>query len=169
MVQKIENNIDIKNKFIFFFNKNKVKIFSFIFILVIFSLLLVFLNINKKDKNNLISEKYSKAYLYLEANDLIKSKALLNEIVSSGNAFYSILALNVILEKELVKDKNTILNYFQTIEKIKKTTEQEDLLNLKKALYLIKILKIKQGEDILKKLINKNSELKDIAKNILAK
>ena len=55
------------------------------------------------------------------------------------------------------------------MEKIKKTEEQRDVISLKKALYLIKIKNIQAGNEILKNLIKKNSKLKLLAEEILAK
>ena len=39
-------------------------------------------------------------------------KILFEEIILSKNKFYSILALNTILEKKLEKDKNKIIKIF---------------------------------------------------------
>ena len=82
-------------------------------------------------------------------------------------AFYSILALNTIIEKNLEKDENKILSYFVIIEKIKNSKEQKDLISLKKALFLLKNSRVEEGNKILKKLIETESKLKFLAKEIL--
>ena len=45
--------------------------------------------------------------------------------------------------------------------------DKKDLILLKKALYLIKISDQKDGQDILKKIIEKNSKLKSIAEILI--
>ena len=55
--------------------------------------------------------------------------------------FYSTLALNNIIEKNLRNNNAKILKYFEIIENLKKK-DQKDLINFKKALYLIKISEI---------------------------
>ena len=73
------------------------------------------------------------------------------------------------LEKNLEKDNNKILDYFKIIEKLQKSKSQKDLLILKKALYLIKISNIQEGNDLLTSLATSDSELKNIAEEILSK
>ena len=54
-----------------------------------------------KKKNEIISEKYIQAGLYLSSNEMKNAKKIYEEIIESKNKFYSILALNTILEKNL--------------------------------------------------------------------
>ena len=60
---------------------------------------------NNNKKNILISEKYTKAQLLLSKNKKEAATKHYEEIIFSKNKFYSVLALNTILEKELIKDK----------------------------------------------------------------
>jgi hypothetical protein len=168
MEQKLDNKILLKDKLISIYNGNKNKIYSLIGILFSIFVILIILNINSQKKNKLISEKYIQAGIYLSQNN-IKSKALYEEIILSKNKFYSILALNTILEKDLELDKKKILNYFEIIEKSNKSEEQTDLILFKKALYLIKISYTKEGNKLLRDLIDKNSELKFLAEEIISK
>ena len=55
------------------------------------------------------------------------------------------------------------------MEKIKFSQENQDLIALKKALYLIKINDQKNGNLLLKKLIDKNSNIKSLAQEIIEK
>ena len=71
------------------------------------------------------------------------------------------------MEKDLEKDSSKILKYFEIIEKIINQKEQNDILNLKKALYLIKNSDEQTGYEILKELRDSNSSLKSIAEEIL--
>ena len=169
MEQNSNNKIDLKNKLISFFNKNKLKIISFFGILFIIAILVILFQTNLEKKNNLISEKYIQAGLYLTSDNKKMSKNIYEEVILSKNKFYSILALNAILENNLVTDKNKISNYFEIIEEINSSEIQTDVILLKKALYLIKIQNSKDGNDLLKKLIDNNSKLKSIAEEIIVK
>ena len=64
-------------------------------------------------------------------------------------------------------DENIIINYFDILQDLSISRDQRDLLIFKKALYLIQISKTKEGKDLLKKLSNSNSYLKNIADQIL--
>ena len=120
-------------------------------------------------KNILISEKYVQAGLYLADKKEKNAKDLYVEIILSENKFYSILALNTIIENKLVDEDEKIIKYFKIVENLKLSNDQKDLLTFKKALYLIKIMKKKEGEVLLKKIVDKNSKLKILAKEILDK
>ena len=111
--------------------------------------------------------KYIEAGLYLASDKKNQSKDLYEEIILSKNEFYSILALNTILEKNLISDKEIILDYFNILEKITNSKEQTDLIKLRKALYLIKINNTQEGKEILKKLIQEESTLKQLVEELM--
>ena len=169
MDQNLERKQELKNKIINFYNLNKVKVFFLILILIIGVISTIFLKINNEKKNVLISDKYIQAGLYLSSNNDKKAKILFEEIVLSKNDFYSILAFNKILEKNLVSDKKQILEYFSIIEKSITSLDNKDLIAFKKALYSIKFFDNKTGEDLFRDLINKDSILKPLAQEILKK
>ena len=90
-----------------------------------------------QEKENIsISEKFIKANIYLSSENKDKSKELYEEIIKSKNKFYSILALNTILEKELENNEDVIINYFDILQDLSIPPEQKDLLIFKKALYI---------------------------------
>ena len=169
MDQELDKKIELKDKIILFLKNNKRKLI--IFLLIVFTIIfsVIFIKINEEKKNILMSEKYIQAGIYLTSNNKEKSKELFEEIILSKNSFYSILSLNVILEKELETDQNKILIYFDLIEKNIISKSQNELLTLKKALYLIKISKTFEGERLLKQLLENNSKYKTIAKEIINK
>jgi|TARA_B110000211_G_scaffold207010_1_gene242500 hypothetical protein len=167
MQQNVDNKTELKDKLIIFFNKNRLKIYFFVGTLIICLFSITFWQINNEKKNNLIAEKYIKAGLYLVSGDKTKSKVLYEEIILSKNKIYSILALHTTLEKNLIKNKNKILDYFEIIEDIKKPQDQADLIAFKKALYLIKNSDRKAGNQLLKNLIETDSKLSIIAKEAL--
>ena len=169
MEESLENKINLKDKLIKFYNIHKVKIYSLIFILIVCIISYAFLKYENEKKNILISEKYIKAGFYLASDKKDSAKSLYEEIILSENKFYSILALNTIIEKELILDKNKILEYFEILKKSVKTKNQQDLLILKKALYLKKISDIKDGNELLNNLISSESILKPVAEELLKK
>lgn len=113
--------------------------------------------------NKEISEKYVEAGIFLSNKDKEKSKIIYKEIIFSKNKFYSVLALNNILENNLEEDSQEILKLFKTLEKINISKEQKNLVKLKKALYLKKISKNVEGNKLLKEIIADNSIWKNTA------
>ena len=164
---EIDKKKEFKNKIVNFYFNNKSKIYILLFIFLISIISLFLFKKNLSEKNNLVSEKYMQAGIYMQKNDNKNAIILLNDVILSKNKFYSVLALNTILEKNLVTEKKKILNYFEIIEKLKIAEDKKDLILLKKALYLIKISDKKDGQDILKKIIEKNSKLKSIAEILI--
>ena len=169
MEQNVDKNIYPKDRVISFFKRNRNKLIILVGIVILLAIYLIVSDIYKKKETNSISEKYIQVGLLLSSNENEKSKILLEEIILSKNKFYSILALNILLENNLENDKNKILNYFQIVEKSNKLKSYKDLIVFKKALYLIKNSEIEKGEKILNDLIDSDSSLKLIAAEILSK
>ena len=169
MEQNTEKKKELKDKIILFYNRKNKLINAIIFIFVLAIIIGIFYSANVKKKNNLIAEKYIEAGLHLTSNKKEKSKILYEEIILSKNKFYSILALNNILENNLILDKDIILKYFQIVEATNNSKEYKDLIILKKALYLIKIGNTQNGNLLLNNLISNESKLKFLAEEILIK
>ena len=159
MDQSIDNKIKFKDKLINFYKINKVKIFIFILILILLLISFVFIKFKKEKDNILVANKYIQAGIYLAANEKNNAKEIYKEILLTKNKFYSILALNTIIEK--------ILKYFEILQKSSATKEQKNLIKFKKALYLIKESDTKNGNNLLKDLIDNNSSFKFIAEEII--
>jgi len=166
MEQNLESKIELKNKIINFYNLNKFKIYIFIFLLLSILIAIILIEYNNQKKNILISEKYIEAGMNLAANKNENAKLLYEEIILSKNKFYSILSLNTIIEKGLINDEKKILNYFEILENMDFKEEKYDLIIFKKALFYLKITKINEGKILLEKLITKNSNFKNLAKEI---
>tara|TARA_B100000963_G_scaffold355809_1_gene374771 strand:+ start:5910 stop:6419 length:510 start_codon:yes stop_codon:yes gene_type:complete len=164
-----KEKISIKDRLINFFNTNKVKVYVFLFILVIAIIIVPIIKYKINQQNISIAENYIQAGLYLSSGEKKKSIGEYEKIIYSGNKFYSVLALNKILEKDLVKDDKKIFKYFAEVEKNSNTSEQADLVKLKKALYFIKTGNSQKGKKLLENLINDNSQFKSLAKEIIAK
>ena len=167
MEQNIDKNDQFIDKLKLFFNDHKIKIIITISIILIISITFAVISIIQERKNISISEKFIEANIYLSSENREESKKIFVEIIKSKNKFYSILALNTILEKQLESDDKKIIKYFTMLERLSISPEQKDLLTLKKALFLIKISKEEEGRALLKKLSNSKSQFKKISDQIL--
>lgn len=165
MEEKI-NKIEFKDKLKDLYNKNKLKIYTVCLIIVIGAIILIFFTISNNKKNHVAAEKYVQAGLYLASEKKNEARKLYEEIILSENKIYSVLSLNTILEKNLSSDKQQILSYFEILEKLNLSDETHDIISFKKALYLIKSGDLINGNELLKKLIEKNSNLKSIAEEL---
>jgi hypothetical protein len=167
MDQSTEKKLVEKNKILNFYKNHKIKIYFTIFILLTVIISLIFFNYKNNKNNIIIGEKYIEAGLYLASNKNDKAKIIYEEIILSKNKFYSILALNTIIEKKLILDKSKILEYFDILQNRVSSKSSYDLIILKKALYLMNEMELQEGKDLLKNLEINNSSLKSIAKELL--
>ena len=167
MEEKI-NSTEFKERMLKFFKENRLKFYSLIVVLTISVSGFFFIKIQEEKKNQYVSEQFIQAGLFLTLNKNNKAKKLLEDIILSKNKFYSVLSLNIILEKNLENEKKKILDYFEIIENLKLSKEKQDLVLLKKSLYLIKIGDEQKSEKILKSLIDNNSNYKKLAQEILS-
>ena len=169
MDNSVQNKIETKNRIINFLNANKSRIFLLIFILLIILSSFIFFKINNEKKNIAVAEKYIEANLFLSSNKKDIATSFYEEIVLSNSKIYSILALNTLIEKNLITDKNKILDYFQQLEKRNYSKYDSDIIKFKKALYLIKIGDKEIGLNILKKLVEEESFFKKTIQEIIDK
>ncbi len=166
MEQNLDKTNNFQEKFNSILKKNKTKIFFLITTVTILIFSSFLFNENKKNNNILISEKYFKATIFLLDGKKLEAKNNLEEVILSKNKIYSLLALNIILEKDLESDNNKILSHFNLLEKLNFSQDINDLIIFKKALFLIKINNQKAGNEILNDLIEENSSLKSLAQEI---
>ena len=166
---KSGNKLELKDKIINIYNLNKKKLYFAILILILITISIITVKFKNDRENILVAEKYVQAGILLTSNKNEVAKVLYEEIILSKNKFYGILSLNTVIEKELISDKTKILEYFDILEKTISDKEKNDLIVLKKALYLIKNSESQRGHDLLKDLIDGNSQFKNFAKEILLK
>ncbi len=169
MEDEIIDKSNLTEKILSIFKEKKKILFIILFIIITIFSVIIFYNYYQGNKNEKISEKYIKAGIYLASKDKEQSKLLYKEIIISKNKFYSILALNNIIEHELEEDSGKILNFFKIVENIKADKEERNLIKLKKALYLMKISKDSEGKKLLKEIIKDNSIWKNTAIQISTK
>ena len=163
MENKIIDKPDLIEKIANIVKKRKKLLLSILFIIIVILSVIFFLNYYQNNQNEKISEKYIKAGIYLSSKDREKSKLIYKEIILSKNKFYSILALNNIIENDLEENSEEILKLFNIIENTRNENERKNLIKLKKALYLIKISRSKEGNKLLQEIISQNSIWRDIA------
>ncbi len=169
MDQSLDKKIEAKEKVLNFLKKNKFKLFILFSILIVFLASFFWIKYLNKKENILTSENYIKGGILLADNQNDEAKKYFENIVETGDNFYSLLALNIILEKNLVTDQKKILQYFERLENKKFSIELADLILFKKALYLLKINDKESGIEILSNLIKKDSKLKILAQEIISK
>ena len=138
--EKINSITKVQN---FLKNNKKKVITSFVLSIIVF-IAFIFFNNYQSSKNEKISEKFIQAEIYLSSGKKDESKQIYKEIILSKNKFYSLLALNEILDNDLEKNNEEVLRLFNIIESIKVEKEQKNLIKLKKALYLVKLFLIIQ-------------------------
>jgi len=167
MEQNLNNNTEIKARLINFYKENKIKVQIILIGTILIIFLITFLEIKKEKKNNLISEQYINAGIFYTKNEKDKAKEIYEDILKTNHSFYTTLALNNLLEKNLETNKNKVLEYFDIVEKLQKNEEQKDILKFKKALYLLKNLENEEAKKLLNELIDSDSKIKKIAEEAL--
>jgi len=168
----MDDEIIKKPKFNFtnFFKKNKLIIISIITILITFLIILIIFNEYQNKKNIYISEKYNKAKILIEKNDSENSIKLLEEIILKKNTFYSPSALNLIIDNNMIKDKEKVLSYFEIIIfDSKLDIETKNLFILKKIIYLGDDIEENELLSNLKPIIKSNSLWKSTALDYIKK
>ena len=168
MEDRIEDRENISLKITEILKKKKKVISIVLFLIVLILSAFLFKNYYYNKLTVEISEKYIKAGLLLSSEDKEKSKKIYEDIVKSKNSFYSPLALSDIIENDLEPNSEKILKLFETVESAQNEKEQRNLVQLKKALYLMKISKEEEGKKILDRLIKINSIWKEAALEILS-
>ena len=168
MEQNIDSKIDFKSRVINFYKENKIKTLLFFLVILISSISIILLQTYYEKKNNQVSELLINAGILYTQDEKDRAKKIYEDILKSNNSFYSTLALNNIIEKDLENNDDKILEYFDTIEKLQKNKEQKDLLKFKKALFLLKKFKNQEAKMILNELVKSDSKIKNLAEYILA-
>ena len=166
MENEITNKSNLIERISNIVKKKKKLLLSILLIIIAILLAMIFLNYYQDNQNEKISEKYIKAGIYLSSKDKEKSKSIYKEIIFSKNKFYSILALNNIIENDLEENNDEVLKFFEIVQKINITPEQRNLVKLKKALYFKKISRDTEGNKLLEEIIADNSIWKETALEI---
>ena len=129
-------NITKKNKLLRFYESNKILIFSGIFVLIIASVSIFFYMSSKENKKILLAENYMQAKIYLEKGEKNKARNILEKIIFSKNSTYSVLSLFLLLEENLIIDKDQLSKLFEEVLKNNKYDDEiENLIVLKRLIF----------------------------------
>ena len=155
-----DQNLDVKeNKFKSFFLTNQKRIFLLISAVIIIFFGFFAYNYFKDVQNIKVSEKFNSALIKISKNKNIQIHDQLIEIIEEKNKFYSPMALNLIIDKNIQIKDEEILNLFNTVLSISDIDKSDkDLFKIKKALYLSKENKNEEEIlELLKPIINSES------------
>ena len=151
------------------FIKGNAKVFIYIIISFAIVSLSYFWFLNKSnDKKIQASDDYIKAKILIDNGKNKEAEKILSNLINHKDSIYSSLSLFLIIEKEIISDKELILNYFDLIlsgNSLKK--EDVNLLKLKKAIFISDINKEQEIIELLNPLINDNSVWREQALKFL--
>ena len=133
---EVQYDITKKSKMLKLYQKNKIFIYSIIFFILII-IGSTFLYLERKEKNNIaLADSYIEAKIYLENGDKNKAKEILTNIIYKSSSTYSAMSLFLVLNKDLMDDKEELYNLFDYILKNKKFDDEiKNLILFKKALF----------------------------------
>ena len=147
-----DQNLDIKeNKLKIFFQTNLKKGILLILTVIIIFFGYIAYNYYKDVQNTKVSDKFNSVLVKISKNEKIQIQDQLIEIIKEKNKFYSPMALNLIIEKNIEIKDEEIINLFNIVLTISDLDKSDkDLFKIKKALFLSK--ENKNEEEILKLL-----------------
>tara|TARA_Y100001970_G_scaffold101229_1_gene127150 strand:- start:12599 stop:13219 length:621 start_codon:yes stop_codon:yes gene_type:complete len=164
-------NIEISEKksFINFVKSNLKSIFIILLLLLLSFTIFFWFEYKNDNKKKKLSQEFIKAKILLTKNKNQDAIKILEEIINEKDDTYSILSLNLLIDKNLDENKKNITNYFDTALKIK-GIEKEDLnlLKLKKAIYISETASEQDLLNLLNPIINSQSVWKEQSINFLA-
>ena len=129
-------NVTKKSKIKKFYESNKIIIISTILILIIAIASVSFYSEFKEKKLTLLADNYIEAKVYLENGDRNIAKDILKTIIFANNSTYSTLSLFLILNENLIVDREELLRLFNhVLENNKFEKEVQNLIIFKKALF----------------------------------
>jgi tetratricopeptide (TPR) repeat protein len=144
-----------KSKIKKFYESNKILIFSTILVLIIAIASVSFYSEFKEKKKTLLADNYIEAKVYLENADKNIAKDILKTIIFANNSTYSTLSLFLILNENLIVDREELLRLFNhVLENNKFEKEVQNLIIFKKALFQSNFVSKLELLETVKPLIN---------------
>ncbi len=155
----MEENIKNKKDFIVYFKNNKKKIITIIIIIFVLLGFYSWKQSNVLLKKTQLSEYYVNAKILLETkNNNLDSLKILEQIINEKDETYSVLSLYLIIDRDLEKNEKVVLKYFDKVLSIKNLkNEDNDLIKLKKAIFISNKSSEKELLDLLNPIINSES------------
>ena len=152
-------NTELPEKNFIYFIKSNSKIFTYsIAVLILLTVIFSWFIYESKQEKIKISEDFVRAQVLINNNNKNDAKEILKGIVEKKNTVYSSLSLFLLIDKNLIEDKNIVLSYFDLlIDNNSYSEEDEGLLRLKKAIYISDNKKEQEILQLLNPVINSNS------------
>ena len=141
-----------------YFNTYKKTIIILSFILVLIGGIVLWFDNTQKNKRLKVSENFIEAKILLAQEENLKSLDYLKSIILQKDKVYSPLSLFLIIDNNLEKNKEIIIQYFDELLSINALEDEDiNLLRLKKAIYISNSAKEQNMLDLLNPIINSNS------------
>ena len=141
-----------------YFNTYKKTIIILSFILVLIGGIFLWFENTQKNKRLNVSENFIEAKILLDQEENLKSLDYLKSIILQKDKVYSPLSLFLIIDNNLEKNKEVIIQYFDELLSINALEDEDiNLLRLKKAIYISNSSKEQNMLDLLNPIINSNS------------
>ena len=141
-----------------YFNTYKKTIIILSFILVLIGGIVLWFDNTQKNKRLKVSENFIEAKILLAQEENLKSLDYLKSIILQKDKVYSPLSLFLIIDNNLEKNKEVIIQYFDELLSINALEDEDiNLLRLKKAIYISNSSKEQNMLDLLNPIINSNS------------
>ena len=141
-----------------YFNTYKKTIIILSFILFLIGGIFLWFENTQKNKRLKVSENFIEAKILLAQEENLKSLDYLKSIILQKDKVYSPLSLFLIIDNNLEKNKEVIIQYFDELLSINALEDEDiNLLRLKKAIYISNSAKEQNMLDLLNPIINSNS------------
>ena len=154
----MENPISEKKNIQNLIKDNLKIILSFFFTVIIVLIVYYWFNQVSENKKNELSESFIDAKILLTKKKQDKALNILEKIIKKKDNTYSVLSLYLIIDNDLEKDNNKILNYFDDILSIRSLAkEDKNLIGLKKGIFISNFGNEQDILNVLNPIINSNS------------
>ncbi len=154
----MENPISEKKTIQNLIKDNLKIILSFFFTVIIVLIVYFWFNQASENKKNELSESFIDAKILLTKKKQDKALNILEKIIKKKDNTYSVLSLYLIIDNDLEKDNNKILNYFDDILSIRSLAkEDKNLIGLKKGIFISNFGNEQDILNVLNPIINSNS------------
>ena len=154
----MENPISEKKTIQNLIKDNLKIILSFFFTVIIVLIVYFWFDQASENKKNELSESFIDAKILLTKKKQDKALNILEKIIKKKDNTYSVLSLYLIIDNDLEKDNNKILNYFDDILSIRSLAkEDKNLIGLKKGIFISNFGNEQDILNVLNPIINSNS------------
>jgi len=149
-----------KSKVREFYDSNKILIYSSIISLIVIIVSYSYYQSSQEKKKISLSDNYIQAKVYLDANKEPEALEILKNIVFSNDSTYSTLSFFMILNANLINDRDEVARLFDhLLENNKFDEEIKNLLIYKKALYKSNYVEESKLLEVIKPLLNNEESI----------